>query len=289
MTARVLTFDQVLEEYAKERGNEEWRPIRTGWPTIDAELRGISAGQVLGIAARTAVGKTWALNSIAHVNGHREEIGQGILSLEMPAPEWVERQLAIAADVPPEQVERWAREKELGQRAHDVGFLEHFARTRIVEDSVALNSLGQVIGEMRSQLDPIPLRLLLIDYLGLLGAGGPAYERASLIGRTLKQCAKAEKVAIVVATQLSRAGGDGSDAVTLDMLRDSGVIEESLDFLLGAWRPDKAAEVDPMEALELRGVMRVQILKNRKGEDGRRVDLTFRPESRRLVEETSLA
>jgi hypothetical protein len=42
-----------------------------------------------------------------------------------------------------------------------------------------------------------------------------------------------------------------------------------------------------VETLAVRGVMRVQVLKNRKGEDGRKVDLTFRPESRRLVEEVS--
>jgi replicative DNA helicase len=68
------------------------------------------------------------------------------------------------------------------------------------------------------------------------------------------------------------------------MLRDSGVIDESLDFLIGAWRPGKAANLGPIDAMELRDVMRVAVLKNRKGADGRVVDLTFRPDSRRLVE-----
>ena len=100
----------------------------------------------------------------------------------------------------------------------------------------------------------------------------------------MKTLAKAEQVAIVVALQVSRAGGDGSEPVTIAMLRDSGVLEESLDFLLGGWRPGKAAHLSPEEQVELRDVMRVAILKNRKGQDGRIVDLHFRAESRRLHE-----
>ncbi|HST26571.1 MAG TPA: hypothetical protein VLJ76_11320, partial [Gaiellaceae bacterium] len=96
--------------------------------------------------------------------------------------------------------------------------------------------------------------------------------------------AKAEQVAIVVAMQVSRAGGDGSQPVTLSSLRDSGVLEEAVDFLLGAWRPGREPNLAPPEAIELRDVLRVALLKNRKGQDGRVVDLRFRPESRRLYE-----
>jgi replicative DNA helicase len=112
-----------------------------------------------------------------------------------------------------------------------------------------------------------------------------AYERASMIGKELKAIAKSERVATIVAVQVNRAGGDGSEPVTLAMLRDSGVIEESLDFLLGAWRPGKAPDLSPPEALNLRDVLRVAILKNRKGLDGEVVDLRFDPDSRRLYEE----
>ena len=92
-------------------------------------------------------------------------------------------------------------------------------------------------------------------------------------------------MAIVVAMQVSRAGGgDGSTPVTLSSLRDSGVLEESVDFLIGAWRPGKDPGLEPSDAISLRDVMRVALLKNRKGEGGRVVDLRFRPESRRLYE-----
>jgi len=134
----------------------------------------------------------------------------------------------------------------------------------------------------------VPVKLVMIDYLGMLGASGKdVYERASTIGKQLKETAKRMDVAIVVAMQLSRAGGDGSTPVTLDMLRDSGVIEEAMDFVIGCWRPGRSTDINPAEQLALQDVMRCQLLKNRKGPDGRVIDLVFREKSRMLYEQAS--
>ena len=74
-----------------------------------------------------------------------------------------------------------------------------------IDESVRLDHLDQAIEQAREKLT-VPLRLVLVDYLGLLAANGrDAYERASLVGRELKTIAKRQKVAIVVATQVSRA------------------------------------------------------------------------------------
>ncbi len=279
---RVRTFDELLDEYGRERSKPEWAPIRLGFGSLDADMRGVSPGQVAGFAARTAVGKSWALATIADNVTARRDAGVLILSLEMPGPEWVERQVAIFADVAPETVETWAKEGQLG--AHAVDFLERFEHVVLCEEALRLRDLPDVIGEARERLK-VPLRLVVVDYLGLLHADGrDAYERASALGRGLKDLAKAESLAVVVAMQLSRAGGDGSQPVTFDMLRDSGVLEEALDFCIGAWRPGKVRDLSPVDSIDLRDVMRCCLLKNRKGDDGRVVDLRFRGESRRLYE-----
>ena len=101
----------------------------------------------------------------------------------------------------------------------------------------------------------------------------------------MKQIAKAKKVALVVAMQLSRAGGDGSQPVTLEMLRDSGVLEESRRLPARMLAAGQGRDLDPPEQMNLRDVFRVAVLKNRKGRDGRVVDLRFRPDSRRLYED----
>jgi replicative DNA helicase len=279
---RVESMEEVLVRYEAERSGGDDEPIRLGWGTLDAELHGVSGGQVLGVAARTGVGKTWILNSLVEFFAARRDSGALILSLEMPGPEWLERQLAIREDVSTEQVEQWARHGTL--LAHTADFLERMRNVVLADKPARLAEFGDLCAEARDRLD-VPLRLVVIDYLGLLDTDGPsAYERASALGRGLKLAAKQEGVSVVVALQLSRAAGDGWQPVTASTLRDSGVLEESLDFLIGAWQPARDPNVDPIAAQELRDTLRCSILKNRKGAAGRVVDLQFRPQSRRVYE-----
>ena len=279
----IKTYNELLAAYERERSDPDYQPFRLGFGSLDAEIRGVSPGQVLGIAARTGVGKTFLLETIEQNVAVRTDSGSLACSLEMPGLEWAERAVAIAADVAPEQVEVWAREKQLSAHTHE--FLGRMRHALVVEQATALDHLPELISEARARL-PVPLRLVLVDYLGLLRTEGrDAYERATRLAVGIKQVAKDAQVALVVAMQLSRAGGDGSEEVTLTMLRDSGAIEESVDFLLGCWQPGKAKNLDLAEELNLRDVLRVAVLKNRKGRIGRVVDLRFRSESRRLYEE----
>ena len=273
-------YGDLLARYARERSTSS-PVVRLGFGSLDADMRGISPGQVCGFAARTAVGKTWALATVEH--NCMSSYGVLSLSLEMPGMEWAERALAIYADVAPEQVEIWAKQKVLVERA--ASFVAASRNVVLCEEPVNVAALGNLIEMARKR---VHVKLVMVDYLGMLSAHGrDSYERASTIGKQLKETAKRMDVAIVVAMQLSRAGGDGSTPVTLDMLRDSGVIEESMDFVVGCWRPGRDAKINPAEQLALQDVMRCQLLKNRKGPDGRVVDLTFREHSRMLYEQAT--
>ena len=99
------SYEELFTELAQERGNPGYQPVQLGFGSIDADLRGISPGQVCGIAARTAVGKTFLLETIGDNFAARDDAGCLALSLEMPGLEWAERALAIYADVAPEEVE----------------------------------------------------------------------------------------------------------------------------------------------------------------------------------------
>jgi replicative DNA helicase len=278
----IRSYDEWADELKRLRSEPGYEPVRLGFGTLDADMRGIIPGEVCGIAARTAVGKSWALATIEHAFAARTDAGSLTCSLEMPGAAWTERLIGIDTDEAPEVVERWAREGELG--AHIGDFLDRMQNSLLLDESVALDELPTVFEEARGRLN-VPLRLVSIDYLGLLTSQGKdTYERASAVGKGLKRIAKSEKVAIVVATQVSRAGGDGSEPISMAMLRDSGVLEESLDYLLACWRPGKAPNLSPPDAIDLRNVMRVALLKNRRGDEGRVVDLRFRDDSRKLYE-----
>lgn len=279
-TGPLKSYGELINAYARERHAHD-AVVRLGFGSLDADMRGISAGQVCGFAARTAVGKTWALATVEH--NCMPVYGVLSLSLEMPGMEWAERALAIFADVAPEQVEIWAKEKTLGH--HASSFVAATRNVLVCEEPVHVQNLAGLIEHARRR---VPVRLLLVDYLGMLTANGrDSYERASAIGKTLKEVAKQMRVSVVVAMQVSRAGGDGSTPISLDMLRDSGVIEESLDFAIGCWRPGRNTSADPQEQLALQDVMRCQLLKNRKGPSDRIVDLTFRERSRMLFEQAT--
>jgi replicative DNA helicase len=263
----VKTFRELYHSWKEERSGQ--RPaIKLGWGSVDHDLRGVGDGQVLGIAARTAVGKSWALATIAH-NVSAANAGGLIFSLEMPGPEWFERQWAIFENLPPEQIEDLAK-LDIGPPERFLTRMEH---TLLCEKPMRLDDVSYICAEARQRLEA-PLRCVYVDYLGLLNANGrDAYERTSIVGKGLKELAKDEHVAIIVAMQLSRKGGDGTTPVTLEMMRDSGVIEESMDFLLGLWRPDN----QPKE-------MMVRVLKNRKGQSGRTVKLSFKEPSMQVME-----
>ncbi len=282
------SYGELLAEYERERSDPAWRPVSLGFGSIDAEIRGVSPGQVLLIAARSGVGKTWMLETIEANFSSRTDAGQVSLSLEMPGAEWAERALAIHNDVAPEQVEVWAKQRTLAQNSAE--FLHRMRNALVVEDAVRISGLSDVLAEARARLE-VPVRLVTVDYMGLIGVpGATAYERASAVALAVKAFAKRESVAVILAAQLSRAGQSGEIPVTKQMLRDSGCAEESGDFILGCHRPGKALSDDARLAMvdeeleEADCVMTVEVLKNRKGRENRCVDLRFRPDSRRLYE-----
>ncbi len=121
----------------RSRADEELEPILIGFGSLDADLRGISAGQVLGVAARTAVGKTWILASVLNNLAAHRGLGTLVLSLEMPAEEWAERQVAIATGLRPSKWEAAAREERLGEILGDS--LDRLEHAVIVEDPLALH------------------------------------------------------------------------------------------------------------------------------------------------------
>jgi replicative DNA helicase len=95
---------------------------------------------------------------------------------------------------------------------------------------------------------------VFIDYGGLI-RGAEDYNKISSIARGLKELSKKLNTRVMCAVQLSRAAGDGTIPVTMDMLRDSGAWEEAADYIIGAWfsRSDQHR-------------IHASILKNRQGE-----------------------
>lgn len=231
--------------------------------------------QVAIIAARANVGKTvMALNMLKA--GRDAMVPSLFLSMEQPASEIAFR-LALMhssemdgmcevngdrlSDMIRNDNEMWTHGlKQLVEysypnlRLRSERFTPEGVRDAIIDASYA-------IGEQ--------VKVVYIDYLGLMKSAmrsNDSYERMSAIGREMQEVTKQMDVLGIYLMQLSRKGGSGTEKVTLDMLRDSGVIEEMADYIIGAWRDSDEVEKQNAD-MPIRKIY-VNVCKNRHGDRG---------------------
>jgi replicative DNA helicase len=112
-----------------------------------------------------------------------------------------------------------------------------------------------------------PNMIVIVDYLGLIKTKGitDEYAKYSNIALDLQNLAKNLNVFLIFVHQLSRRAGAGEVAVTIDMLRGSGIIEEVSDIVLALWyKLEKDEELHQIQRLPAKPI-EVAVLKNRHG------------------------
>ena len=117
------------------------------------------------------------------------------------------------------------------------------------------------------------LRLIVIDYLGLMQADRRADSRNLELGqisRDLKNLASELQIPIVAAAQLNRGVSDTERPMLLS-LRDSGELEQNGSKVLFLWKIDEF------------GTVGVSVAKNRRGRQGV-VQMRFDGEHQRFTE-----
>ena len=260
--------------------------VHTGYPDLDRVLRGLAPGEVMTLLARPGVGKTsFALNLLAQMT-KADALPTLLFSLEQQGAEIFERLGSMVTGIPGSELERRARDEdpEIAERLLEVCVeWEHLV---VVEKPCVLEQIDRLIEEARrSEMWSGPLRVVGIDYLGLVGHAKPGspYEQVSRAAREIKNFAKRHRVAVVMACQVDREGETGGEPISLKMARDSGVIEEAADYLLGLWRPELRANLTKEQRREVRGQFVVRVLKNRSGPAPRTVTLQFEPASLRIT------
>jgi hypothetical protein len=85
------------------------------------------------------------------------------------------------------------------------------------------------------------------------------------------------------------SGGDGSRELHLGSARDSGVVEEALDYLVAMRRLDRSTTLSPFDREKYRDVLFAKVLKHRHGGvHGEETAYRLQGETLRLVEDTHL-
>lgn len=277
--------DVAAEWIAEVRLDAQDDGLRFGWPTIDRLLTTpIRRGELVTVAARSGVGKTFGLLDVtAHMLATRPSIGAVFASLEMPRTQIFERIAAQALDEQTDSLRRYALDDDAVWSAIEQSRPE-VDRLRIHDRSVTVDDLHRLCESARA--DGIDPAVVCVDYLGLVKWDGrknaTTYERVSDIARRLKDVALAEGTIVIAAAQLNRDGG-GGERPTIEMIRDSGAIEEASDRIVALWAPERKATLTPAERAALRPYVSAALLKNRNGPLGDDAELQY-SRGRRLRE-----
>jgi len=263
---RLKTISQALIETMSQLSGRETQRIDTGFPLLDSKLKGFEAGQLIIIGARPGVGKSAFLLDIAE-SAARAGNETLFVSLEMSASELTERLLARRSAATMDQLIDRDVEKDWDSIAAASTRLERLPLHFWDKPAATVNKIRGAAATIQS------LRLIVIDYLGLMQADRRADSRNLELGqisRDLKNLASELQIPIVAAAQLNRGVSD-TERPTLLSLRDSGELEQNGSKVLFLWRIDE------------NGTVGVSVAKNRRGRQGV-VQMHFDGEHQRFIE-----
>jgi replicative DNA helicase len=208
---------------------------------LDTLLGGLKRGDLVIVAARTALGKTSLALNFARNAAARQSANVAFFSIEMASEQLVQRLLATESGVDSTRLtlgnhsER--EERKIMQALGTLGDLPVF-----FDDSAMLTTSDMRAKAKRLQLER-GLDLIVVDYLQLMSSGFRNENRVqevSHISRSLKQLARDLDVPVVACAQLSRAADNrASNIPMLSDLRESGSIEQDADVVMFIYREDK--------------------------------------------------
>ncbi len=259
--------------YKLEHGVEESVP--TGLARVDRVFAGLNPGHVTMVAARTSKGKTALATNFA-ISAAKAGFPVAFFTLEMSAEEMWLRALACEAQINVfEARRRGFRDGQRERVAQAHATLGALPFEVLYRPSMRPRDLRLDCRRLAREMGA-PLRLVIVDYLGLMRGDHRERERWREIQEVvfaLKALAGELAVPIVLLCQLNRETNE-TVPPSLSNLRDTGATEEHASNVLFLWqKPAEQATApvyDDWEPIEL------IIGKQRNGPAGMAVTLEFR-------------
>lgn len=240
------TFEWMKEAAANQG---KLTGVPTGFADLDSLTQGWQGGQFILVAARPAMGKSTAATDFQRACSIKHELPSVMFSLEMGRNEINMRMLSAEARVGLHlmrsgnlDADDWRR---IARRMPDVNKAPLY-----VDDTPNLD-LAQIRAKVRRMVEKQDLRLILIDYLQLLGAGtSRRFEsrqaEVSYISRNLKLLAKEVDTPIIALAQLNRGPEQRTDKrPVVSDLRESGSLEQDADLVMLIHREDAYEKESP--------------------------------------------
>lgn len=266
----LISVREAYERWLEVEGNPDLAGLKFGMTKLDEAIKpGLLPGQVMVTMAKTGAGKTVSMLNFFH-RMKREQPDRKFLfvSLEQTSNEWFERARRIHRFYEPSS-----------QVTDTIGFWEQnfmmIDKNRVTEEEL-VNCINEYVLEMGEKPD-----LVAIDYLGYFANSfrGDKYAQVSAAIMACKAIGKEFQLPVYTPVQVSRLTDAGSEP-ELGAARDSGVIEETADFVFALWADDQKKGVD---ATERTGEVKLKILKSRHGGVGTKIDMLFTPKTLAMI------
>lgn len=267
----IYSLSQLELKYQRQvRQSSSFHLSLGKWLPSFWQLRPLIPGELVLLLGDTGTGKSAMLQNIAA----HACLATLMFELELPAELMYERFAAIITGHTCQQIEEAYRTSDelLGDQL-DKKLGNVFVCT---ESNLSLDQIEKHILKAELVMGTRP-RLVLLDYVQLIGGTGKRYERTSDAAEGLKVLAKSTQTIIVCASQVSRKE---EMEVTLHSGKDSGALENSAGLVIGAWRDDKDATL-----------LHMHVLKNTKGGgNGQvRIECNFDGPTMRITERSKIS
>jgi replicative DNA helicase len=254
--------------------NEDITGVPSGFPSLDRVTYGWQPTDLIILAARPAVGKTaFALNLARNAALHpTKPTAVALFSLEMAAPQLVQRILSAESEIWLEKISRGKLEEHEMKQLYARGIQRLSQAPIYIDDTPALN-IFELRAKCRRLKNSNNIGLIIIDYLQLMSGTGEnrnsnREQEISNISRSLKGLAKELQVPIIALSQLSREvekRKDGNKMPQLSDLRESGAIEQDADMVCFLYRPEYYDLNQDEMGESNKGETHVRIAKHRNG------------------------
>ena len=252
-----------------------------GFPSIDSAMK-LRPTDVVFWAGYSGTYKTMIACEVALHNAIRLKKNVLFFSLEMSAGSLYERLIARILKKSTKEVEEMAKD---GQQAIILQKIKEKLQERLyvvdksnltIKDVEKYISLANTRIIKQGQVDYV-----ILDYFQYLNMN--TFEEMSAGAKYTKVIAKNHNVVFFILSQLNRTG-DNFVKPTLKMLKGTGDMEASGDYVALAWTPAENPKLDLDEREKLQGHVCVAIGKARRGTYAREFELKYNQQEGRLMD-----
>ena len=260
---------EIVQTIENKEGNENLIP--TGFKYLDHTYGSLSLGELVVIGGRPAMGKTQLVVNLVANLCDREPVLY--FSFDLTPSTLTSRLLSRKTGIPVEKI--------IANQLVDADIkliklaAKELENSKLFVSDIGVANINQTIEIIREHVSNENVKVVVIDYLQLLGIGKYNSGREAEIGhicRVLKICARELNICIILLSQLNRAveSRGGSKKPQLSDLRDSGSIEQIADKVWLLYRPEYYLidELDDEDYSPSALIIMLIIAKNKNGKTG---------------------